>query len=292
MAALLLCGLSGHARASPPFAVALDLTPLTAADHRRIDGAGLERQTVLRLVQEGFAVVSPRAQPDLVVRVSREAEELRLSWQDGAGGDERRVALAAGPGLPELHWEAAQKVVELARSWRAAAVRPSAPPLPAPSWQIGASFGGRIRAEALDPLAAAAVVRAGAPFSIEALAQASWSRAPSLSIQELEILAGPARRWALGRAGSLHLALLAGVGAHHSASTLPGDPHPSVLQIGAALSGEAALSFRLAGPLELGIRVAPGLSAPEVVHRSGETILWRRGIFRLDGAILAAFRIE
>ena len=79
LAAGLLLGASGLARADgPPSAgdapvadgspsVGIDMTRLDAATYRRLDALTLERRLVVRLVQEGLAVVAPSQHPSLVV---------------------------------------------------------------------------------------------------------------------------------------------------------------------------------------------------------------------------------
>ena len=65
LGALLLGGQAAAQRAT----VALDLSGLDGAAYRRLDAAVLESRAVIRLVQEGFAVVGPGGQPDLTIRL-------------------------------------------------------------------------------------------------------------------------------------------------------------------------------------------------------------------------------
>ncbi len=59
---------------------------------RRLDAVQLESRAVLRLVQEGFAVVGPTAQPDLTIRLSTSATALIL--ETSLGGRRRVVPLS------------------------------------------------------------------------------------------------------------------------------------------------------------------------------------------------------
>ncbi len=299
--------------------VALDLSGLSSMEHRQLDGVALENRVVVRLLQEGFTVAAPQgrdvqgaAAPGVVIRVSLSGGDLRLWYVDAGRQDERFVRWTRGEPLPELHWVVAQKVVELARTWRnavqarAALAIPAAPappagassPLapeaaaPATPWRLGAGFGARSRDGGADPVVTGAWSREGVRWSLEGRAQGSWSRAHSLSEQDLELLLGVSRRWPLLRRWALDAALLVGPGLHHYSSSLAGDPHPSGLQLGLVLSPELALSVRGPGALELSLRVAPGMAWPAISHtRAGET-LWRRTPFRLEAGVTVRRRFE
>ncbi len=104
------------AGAAPPVSVALDLSPLDTGTYRRIGGLALEKQAVLRLVQESFAVVAPSATPEVVVRIQAAPAGLRLDAWSRTAVQGRDVAIAPAEALQELHLEVSQKIVELARA--------------------------------------------------------------------------------------------------------------------------------------------------------------------------------
>jgi hypothetical protein len=54
---------SSWARNAPT--VAVDLATLDVVTYQELDGLSLEKRVVVRLVQEGFAVVAPTEQPDI-----------------------------------------------------------------------------------------------------------------------------------------------------------------------------------------------------------------------------------
>jgi hypothetical protein len=125
---------------APAVSVSVDLRALSDDDYRQLDGLALERKLALRLVQEGFAVVSPDnpvAHVHVHVRVSRAADLLAVTATSRASALEQTVRLDAAS-LAELHLEIAQKVSELTRALevrsrteRAQAPETATPPPPA-----------------------------------------------------------------------------------------------------------------------------------------------------------------
>lgn len=107
--------------------VGVDLGALSAPVHRKLDGLALEKRVVLRLVQEGFAVVAPAAGPDALVRV-REAGPRAVTIEVSVRGVVRRRRVSwEREALGEVHLEIAQKAVELVRTCLRLA--PPPPPL-------------------------------------------------------------------------------------------------------------------------------------------------------------------
>jgi hypothetical protein len=106
--------LTATAHAIPP-TVSVDASALPAKLFRRLDGAGLERRVIVRLVQDGFAVVRPAANPAIHVELRGEGSLVRIEVTRGANREVRRVRIT-GIRRAELHLEIAQKVAELVRS--------------------------------------------------------------------------------------------------------------------------------------------------------------------------------
>ncbi|WP_144370112.1 hypothetical protein [Myxococcus stipitatus] len=123
----LLCALSLVVLTqTPATSVSFDLRSLSEQDYRRWDGVELERKVALRLIQEGFAVVSPQSPAQLRLRVVRTPEGLGLEATGPRQRVEQGVRVGRGS-LAELHLEVAQKLTEMTR---AVAVPPE--PVPAP----------------------------------------------------------------------------------------------------------------------------------------------------------------
>jgi hypothetical protein len=147
----LLCG--------TPHSVAVDLSALDRQSYGELDAVALERAMVVRLVQEGFAVVAPSADPQIRIRVTRKGRTVQLA----AGQLTAQVEVELRR-LREFHLEAAQKAAELARAASTAlppepdlvtppppAVAAVAPaPPPEPKWNVLAAGGILLRAPGLD----------------------------------------------------------------------------------------------------------------------------------------------
>jgi hypothetical protein len=103
--------------------VSVDVTTLDDATFQRLDGTALEKQIVVRLVQDGFAVVAPTWQPAVVLTVHSLGQSVLLQAYGPSGMHKREVAaVVGGKAVPaaELRLELVQKAAELVR----AALRP------------------------------------------------------------------------------------------------------------------------------------------------------------------------
>jgi hypothetical protein len=99
--------------------VAVDVTTLDDASFQRLDGSALEKQIVVRLVQEGFAVVGTSVQPAVVLTVHSMGHSVLLQAYGPAGMHRREVAAEVGARrvpTTELRLELSQKAVELVRA--------------------------------------------------------------------------------------------------------------------------------------------------------------------------------
>ena len=99
--------------------VSVDVTTLDDATFQRLDGTALEKQIVVRLVQDGFAVVAPTWQPAVVLTVHSLGQSVLLQAYGPAGMHKREVAaVVAGKPVPatELRLELVQKAAELVRA--------------------------------------------------------------------------------------------------------------------------------------------------------------------------------
>jgi len=105
--------------ASGGASVAVDVTTLDDASFQRLDGSALEKQIVVRLVQEGFAVVGTSWQPAVVLTVHSMGKSVLLQAYGPAGMHRREVAAEVGARkvpAAELRLELSQKAVELVRA--------------------------------------------------------------------------------------------------------------------------------------------------------------------------------
>ncbi|MEJ7733073.1 MAG: hypothetical protein WKG00_28235 [Polyangiaceae bacterium] len=109
----------GGPSASQATSVSVDVTTLDDATFQRLDGTALEKQIVVRLVQDGFAVVAPTWQPAVVLTVHSLGQSVLLQAYGPAGMHKREVAaVVAGKPVPaaELRLELVQKAAELVRA--------------------------------------------------------------------------------------------------------------------------------------------------------------------------------
>ncbi len=174
---MILLGL--FALAASPHTVAVDLSALDRKSYLELDAVTLERGVVIRLVQEGFAVVTPNASPEIRLRITREGRSVSL-----VAGERSAVVELDPKHLREFHLEVAQKAVELTRAAATALPeppqtpppeKPAAPvepavtsspapePPPRPLWNVLAAGGILLRAPGLDPFVALATRLAATP---------------------------------------------------------------------------------------------------------------------------------
>jgi hypothetical protein len=107
---------------SEPTTVALDLTQLEDRSYDALDGLGLEKRLVLRLVQEGFAVVGLTTNPEIVIGIRVDKGEIILRADAATSRERREIDWDKSVKRELLHLEVAQKAVDLVR-----AVEPTLP---------------------------------------------------------------------------------------------------------------------------------------------------------------------
>ncbi|HEY3355545.1 MAG TPA: hypothetical protein VGQ83_20005 [Polyangia bacterium] len=310
------CAGAAADRARPT--VALDLTGLREEAYARLDGLGLEKRAVLRLVQDGFAVVAATAAPQVLLRLRETGSGLVL--EAVAGGQTERRELPVGAERPaELHLEIVQKMVDLALAAErrlpppppasapatapapaSAAARPPAGPNPTPP--IGATgprvettvgAGAAVRGGGVDALVhleARLDVAAGLGLHLAG----AWvpASAPGIDVTEWEIVAGPGYRIALGRDVSLEAALVAGALVHRFAVVGAPADHPSGTRVDFLAALPLVLGYAPLRSLVLALRAAPGLTDAGREHERDGQILWRRGSLRLETGATATWRFH
>ena len=292
-----------------PMSVALDLGGLDGAAYRRLDAVQLESRAVLRLVQEGFAVVGPTAQPDLTIRLSTSATALIL---ETSLGGRRRVVPLSDEGMRELHFEVSQKIVELAREalqarvdagvpsdagWPVAAViipdaGVPADPQAAPGAELSVGGGALYRGGAsVDPFAQLDVrLPLSARLGVELRVGLTSSRGAGISILEPELLAGLGYRFELSERWTLEPRLLAGALLHVYSLDDPTAIDLAGGRLDFLMTLALSLVWRPAADLLVGLQVAPGFSSRTREHFRQGVSLWRREALRLGLGLTLGWR--
>jgi hypothetical protein len=105
---------TGAYAATEPKLVGVDLSALDHDAFEKLDAVALESRIVVRLVQEGYAVVALRASPEGLLKVRLNANAIVLDASMDGENARREVPMREVP-LKELHLEVAQKAVALLR---------------------------------------------------------------------------------------------------------------------------------------------------------------------------------
>jgi len=92
--------------------VGIDMSKLDRKAFDAIDGVELEERLLVRLVQDGFAVVAASEKPDTIIFVRQEGERMVLEVRGRAYTEAREVA-DTGQTREALHHELAQKASAL-----------------------------------------------------------------------------------------------------------------------------------------------------------------------------------
>jgi hypothetical protein len=281
---LLLCTalFCAAAQAQSP-TVAIDLGGLDAAAYRRLEAVDLESRAVLRLVQEGFAVVSPSARPELTIRISATDTEIRLEVGSGPSARSRTVPIG-DEARRELHFEVAQKVVDLAREAGPAPLAPSPPPVaahpPPAAWVSGGMV---VRGGQVDPLVQ---IEVRLPFSerlgVDLAIGMVGSGGTGIAVLEPQLLAGIGYRVSLGKQLFLGASLRAGAALHVYSLDDPTAVDLSGSRIDFLCSAPLSLLWNPNGGLLLGLQLAPGLLSRTREHTRGGLPIWHRDAFRLE----------
>ncbi|AFE04902.1 hypothetical protein COCOR_02891 [Corallococcus coralloides DSM 2259] len=291
----LLCALSLVVLTqAPAVSVSFDLRSLSEQDYRRWDGVELERKVALRLIQEGFAVVSPRSPAQLRLRASRSPEGL---WLEAAGPRQRvEQGVRVGRGsLAELHLEVAQKLSEMTRAVQPEPEPP--PPEPAlpppvevaaapwrPELDLSLGLGTLWRGRGTDPLLLLSVRRGVESFGLEAEAGLGVSREAALTVFEAQGGAFFSYRRSVAERLQLEPGVGAGLVVHAFRLKDAWMSGQSGTQVSPAGWARMKLRWRFTERLAAELRVALGLLRP-VTHVSEGGTLWSRGGARLETGV-------
>ncbi|WNG59148.1 hypothetical protein F0U59_33775 [Archangium gephyra] len=286
---------------APAVSVSFDLRPLSSQDYRRWEGVELERKVALRLIQEGFAVVSPESPAQLRLRASRTREGLRLEATGPRQQAEQIVRMGRGS-LAELHLEIAQKLSEMTRALKPEPEPP--PPLaaePAPQTAVPVSqppvgvasaprsseldlslgLGSLWRGPAVDPHLLLSIRHGLGAFGLEAEAGLGGSRGAELTVLEAQGGAFFSYRLSASERLQLEPGVGAGVVLHTYQLEAPWVSARSGTQVSPAGWARMKLRWRFTERLAAELRVALGLLRP-VTHVSEGGTLWSRGGARFE----------
>ncbi|MGC4119941.1 MAG: hypothetical protein QM765_36260 [Myxococcales bacterium] len=287
--------LASNARADP-VAVSVDFAPLDAETYAGIDGYALQKLVVLRLVQEGFAVVAPTETPQVRISLARDADDLVLEAKSTGAQQQRRVKYReVAP--PELHIEVAHRVASLARACSPPPSPPPPPPAPAaqaPSqpFQLTAGVSAVWRSSAVDVLpriAARGGIRGG--WGIRGELSFDTAQASRLRVWEVQPQAGPSLLIDLKQDWlQLEAALLVGALVHvyRLDDAARSDGGGTVADFLGTVP--VALTFWPHPSLGLELRAAVGLASSGRRHQDESGILWERGPLRFEGGLGAHWR--
>lgn len=300
----LLVANSARADSSIPMTVGVDLSALSEESYRRLDGLLLERTCLLRLVQEGFAVVSIVGAPRVRILVNDLGDAVGLRAIGPTATLAREVRYHEGAGGSELHLELAQKMVELARLTLretvpvVTSVEPP-PPVsasPSSSWRVQPSAGvdALLRLQGLDvAVRIGLVVAPDRGMGVAISSSLCPAQGIGMQVFEWQIQAGVIYRYSASERIELSGAFVAGALVHDYALADATALSPTGTVVDAVVSAPLSLSWRATSKLRLGVRIAPGFSSSARQHlrttSGGTQILWQRGPLRVEAGLFAGW---
>jgi hypothetical protein len=286
--------------------IALELRGLSAEEYRQIDGLALERKLVLRLVQEGFAVVAPGTGADVEFRASMGAAGLALRATSGTTSRSVTIGMA---GAPSAEWqlEVAHKVSELARALAPTKGSDAKPPAPAElvpqerqeappakptaveqRWELGVSAGAVFRAGGSGFLTGLRATHSLGRWRLHLDVLGTRSRGSEIVVWEAQGSAGLGMALIEGIV-ALDLGVAAGTLVQHFSVEGPWAHN----RAGTSASPGVWLPMHVrwaAGHLVVAGRTALGLArAP--THTSQGATLWSRGSLRLEAGLVMAWAL-
>ncbi|WPB80957.1 hypothetical protein KYC5002_17710 [Archangium violaceum] len=286
---------------APAVSVSFDLRPLSSQDYRRWEGVELERKVALRLIQEGFAVVSPESPAQLRLRASRTREGLRLEATGPRQQVEQIVRMGRGS-LAELHLEIAQKLSEMTRALKPEPEPPpprvaepapqTAGPVSQPPVEVASAprsseldlslgLGSLWRGPAVDPHLLLSIRHGLGAFGLEAEAGLGGARGAELTVLEAQGGAFFSYRLSASERLQLEPGVGAGVVLHTYQLAASWVSARSGTQVSPAGWARMKLRWRFTERLAAELRVALGLLRP-VTHVSEGGTLWSRGGARFE----------
>lgn len=299
---VLLGSLRPSAAGAQPLTVTLDLSSLSPRTFDRIDGDALEKQILVRLVQDGYAVVAGHSEAAVSLTLEERADQLVLTGRRNRTSLPRSLKWARLSAV-ELRWRLAQESVELVRLLATEAPpAPVAPPVvqqpereapppvllsaqePVRSWLFSLMAGGLYRPHSLDVSLGGVLQRRWQRWMVEGALQGSWSEGTQIDVWEASASVGPGLRTSFTPDLEGSVALRAGLLLQRYSVSAPGAEQPSGTHWDPLVSVALALGWQVWKPLVVGARIEPGFIPHTYVHALGETELWQRSAFRLQMA--------
>jgi len=279
--------------------VAIDLTPLDPASFERLDGLALEKRILLRLVQDGFAVVRPEQGPDVLVSVRVAGQSLVLEALARPSVKSAIVLIDDRP-RAELHLEVTQKLVALLRTALPSQISLSAPApaargptastnrtwLAAGQWEASSSVQVLARSGGADLLLAIGASHAIADLIwIDLDGGWSPSSAPRLHVNEWQLSTGASYRWILGTRWCGSAGLQLGTLAHQYAYSESGAKLPGGTRVDALLLLPLRITYGLSSTWQVGLHVTPGAANRSRGHETDAGFIWHRGALRVQSGV-------
>jgi hypothetical protein len=276
--------------------VAVDMTRLDAASFAHVDGLGLEKRILLRLVEDGFAVVRPEQGPNAVVSVRADGAELVLEARALQSVQVARVAIE-NLRHAELHLELTQRLVALLYAALAPPVQAAAPahpplaaeprpPVATPAWELRTSAQVLVRSHAADPLlglAASTAVVDAAWLDVDG----AWSTSggKDLSVNEWQLAAGASYRRTLGENLYGSVGLQAGALAHHYEFSAASATQPRGTRFDTLYLLPLRLTRTFGSRWQIGLQVTPGVANRGRGHETSAGFVWKRSAWRVQSGI-------
>lgn len=275
--------------------VAWDTSGLGISTYKRLDALNLERRAVLRLVEDGFAVVALAAAPRVTIRLKDAADGVLLEVSGELGTRRHSLALD-GSALAELHLEIMQRCVSMAKAVLGPTVGrapkpPAEPAEPRSAFSVDVSIvgGGVWRSKSFDPTLSAHFGMSITRFlGLHLKGGVAWSTGVQLAIQDWHALLGPRGEFHLSASWKLELAVLGGARVHVAQIA------PPLEGSGTRIDAMGAILLRARRELEWGLGIEAGVCggiSPAISHRLGSTTLWERGLMSLEATIGLGWRI-
>jgi hypothetical protein len=272
--------------------VAVDFSQLDEPTYRRLNGAELERRAVMRLVEEGFAVVSRSENPEVLLQAVPAVEGLGLQARIRGDTLLREVRLTEAP-LVELQLEITQKLADLARqsvpvpgespmSVGPAPLLSSAPLRRSTSFELSTGAGVLLRG-AVDPTVAVDLRRgAESGFGQYLSARFVPSSGAGISVREFSVLGGVGWQWALTDNLWIDAAAEAGFGLQFFALADESVSAPRGTLASFNVAVPVRLRRRLSDRLVVSLRISPGLATASYEHTVDGQSVWRRSALSFE----------
>lgn len=300
---------SALATAEPgPVTTSLDLRLLSEAAYQKLDGVALERRVMMRLVQEGFAVVSLEVGGQVRLRLRENGPSTLILTVTDPSGERSRTIARGDESTAELHLELAQKAAELARPalvrWRVATNKAK----PDGDKQVG---GGSPTPLHVDGQAGAALLYRGAatdPLFWSDLridvhgglgVHLSLGVAPAnsgpVTATDIQLQAGLGYRHALHPRVDVEAALLVGTVLQRwsiaAAGVLAGGD-TSGTRVNVIASLPLSVDWWILPHVALCARVAAGVADAGGTQVIAGATVWQRDVFRLEGGLAVKVRFR